>query len=299
MSALSEQYLSAVPTLVSLLPAILTKANKVYNPAQALPTTRFWVVNISLDKDKLKAFNRLCVWQHDDLVHPGFLHTLSFSLQLKLMLLKDFPFTILGAVHIANEFEQFLPIKPTSTVDVSCQFGAITPIKIGCLFTIKTEFFVAQRRVMSASHQYLRRDDTQPQTKVATIKTPSWQDNGEDESWSLAKNLGWQYAKCSQDYNPIHLHPWSAKILGFKQHIAHGMWMKSRAFSALCASLPVNLSTPLSCAVEFKKPLFLPNSAVFQGRTSQVKANTQFRIISQVQQQTIEHMTGRLIYLDN
>ena len=299
MSALKEQYLSAAPTLVNLLPAILAKSNKLYNPAQALPTTRLCLENIALDEAKLKAFNRLCVWQHDVLVHPGFLHTLSFPLQLKLMLHKDFPFAILGAVHIANKFEQLLPIKPANTVAISCQFGEITPITIGCLFTIKTEYFVAQQRVMSASHQYLRRDDTQIQTKVAAIKTQAWQDDGKDESWLLAKNLGWQYAKCSQDYNPIHLHPWSAKILGFKQHIAHGMWMKSRAFSALCASLPVNLSAAVSCAVDFKKPLFLPANAVFQQRTSQSVANTEFRITSQVQQQTIEHMTGRLVYLDN
>ena len=299
MSALSEQYLSAAPTLVSLLPAILTKSNKVYNPALALPTTRFWLENVTLDQDKLKTFNSLCIWQHDDLVHPGFLHTLSFPLQLKLMLLKDFPFAVLGLVHIANKFELYQLIHPTSRVDISCTLGQITPISIGCLFTIETDFFVAQQRVMSASHQYLRRDHTKTQTKVAAIQTLPWQDVDEDESWLLAKNLGWLYAKCSQDYNPIHLHPWSAKILGFKQHIAHGMWMKSRAFSALSASLPVNLSAAVSCAVDFKKPLFLPANAVFQQRTSQSVANTEFRITSQVQQQTIEHMTGRLAYLDN
>ena len=52
---------------------------------------------------------------------------------------------------------------------------------------------------------------------------------------SLAKDLGRRYAAISGDYNPIHLGALSAKLFGFKQAIAHGMWSKARCLAALDA----------------------------------------------------------------
>jgi hypothetical protein len=283
--------------LAYLLPAILCKSNKTFSQQQSLPNERYWVENIQLNMDKNAAFNRLTDWQHSDIVHPGFLHTLGFPLQLKLMLHEDFPFSMLGVIHIANKIELYETVQPSSRLDVCCQLGEIKQLKIGCLFTIETEFFVEKRRVMSASHQYLRRGNKSSKVKVRISHESDWLCADEDKSWSLAATLGWQYAKCSQDYNPIHLHSMSAKLLGFKQHIVHGMWMKSRAFSALYGASITKHSGGLSCEVEFKKPLFLPNTILFQQRPRSL--DTEFRLTSNDNQQIIEHMTGRLKFLEN
>lgn len=299
MSHPSDQYLANLPKFAYLIPAILCKSNSIFNHEQVLPNERYWVENIQLATDKITAFNRLTDWQRSEIVHPGFLHTLAFPLQLKLMLHKGFPFSMLGVVHIANKIELYETVHPSSRVDVCCKLGEFKQLKIGCLFTIETEFFVEKRRVMYASHQYLRREGKSLKTKDRIPQENNWSCSDEDEAWTLAANLGWQYAKCSQDYNPIHLHPLSAKLLGFKQHIIHGMWMKSKAFSALYGCNITNPSGVLSCDVEFKKPLFLPNSVLFQQRIIRNTSVTAFRIVSMVNQQTIEHMTGRIKYLEN
>ena len=295
----SDQYLSDLPKLTNLLPAILCKSNKVFSKEQALPKERYWVENIQLAMDNMKVFNQLTAWHHNDIVHPGYLHTLGFPLQLKLMLHKGFPFSMMGVVHIANKIVQYQKVHPESRVDVSCQLGEIKQLKMGCLFAIETEFFVEQQRVMYAKHQYLRRADSLIKPKTRIPQQSNWMCSDKYGIWPLSATLGWQYAKCSQDFNPIHLHPLSAKLLGFKQHIIHGMWMKSRAFSALCGTNKTNLSPALNCEVEFKKPLFLPNTVLFQQRTLSSNENTEFRISSNVNHQTIEHMTGRLAILDS
>lgn len=44
---------------------------------------------------------------------------------------------------------------------------------------------------------------------------------------------GQRYAKVSGDFNPIHLHRWSARLFGFKQPIAHGMYSLMRVVSVV------------------------------------------------------------------
>ena len=55
--------------------------------------------------------------------------------------------------------------------------------------------------------------------------------------------------------NPIHLSTLSAKLLGFRRAIAHGMWTQARALSAM---LPRQALAQAEVLTEFKTPLFLP-----------------------------------------
>ena len=66
----------------------------------------------------------------------------------------------------------------------------------------------------------------------------------------------------SGDRNPIHLYPLTAKVLGFKRQIAHGMWSAARCVAALENRLP----DAVTVEVAFKKPVFLPGSVTFGAR---------------------------------
>jgi acyl dehydratase len=77
--------------------------------------------------------------------------------------------------------------------------------------------------------------------------------------WRLGADLGRRYAAVSGDRNPIHMHAWSAKPLGFKQAIAHGMWTKARCLAAIESRLP----DAFRVDVRFRKPIFLPGRVEF------------------------------------
>jgi len=51
--------------------------------------------------------------------------------------------------------------------------------------------------------------------------------------WQLGSASGRDYAALSGDWNPIHLWPWSARLMGLKRPIIHGMHTLGRA----CAEL--------------------------------------------------------------
>jgi hypothetical protein len=81
------------------------------------------------------------------------------------------------------------------------------------------------------------------------------------EMWAVKADTGRRYAAVSGDYNPIHLHPATAKLLGgFPHPIAHGMWTMARAVAAMGGAVP---KPPVRIDVEFRRPVYLPSGAVF------------------------------------
>ena len=76
---------------------------------------------------------------------------------------------------------------------------------------------------------------------------------------AAARDLGRRYAAVSGDHNPIHLYPLTARALGFRRQIAHGMWTKARSIAAIENRLP----DVVTVAVAFRKPVFLPGTVAF------------------------------------
>ena len=74
--------------------------------------------------------------------------------------------------------------------------------------------------------------------------------------WRLPEDLGRSYAGVSGDVNPIHLHPLTARAMGFPRHIAHGMWTYARTLAALGRG---SLG-PSGSRVWFTAPVFLPST---------------------------------------
>ena len=52
-------------------------------------------------------------------------------------------------------------------------------------------------------------------------------------------DIGRRYGLVSGDMNPIHLSAPSAKLFGFRQAIAHGLWTKARALAAMLPRQPI------------------------------------------------------------
>ena len=76
--------------------------------------------------------------------------------------------------------------------------------------------------------------------------------------WKLPGDLGRRYGSVSGDRNPIHLHALSARLFGFPQAIAHGMWTKARCLAAL-----EPLPDAYTVDVSFKRPILLPSRVTF------------------------------------
>jgi hypothetical protein len=186
-----------------------------------------------------------------------FPHLLAFPLHLELMLLPDFPFAVIGLVHVRNEIIQYRAIDILEKMDVSCFFSDIKKTNKGYEIDVKTEIHITGQKVWESISTNLVRQETDiaptpKNSEPSTLPTHPYK-----EFWHLSSDLGRRYALVSGDSNPIHLFSLSAKLFGFKGHIAHGMWSKARIVAALYEKLN---SDACKVIVDFKLPIFLPTS---------------------------------------
>ncbi|MCB9033835.1 MAG: hypothetical protein H6553_08365 [Chitinophagales bacterium] len=250
--------LKQLPTPMSSYAKVITTLGKKGN--KKLPAITIECKNITINESDLKAYNKVCQIADSDFIPATYLHAKSFVVQTELLTQKEAPYPLLGLVHLANQIKQFDKVSKYSPYDIQCSFGDLIVHEKGQAFEVLVKVFQNNALVWQATSVYLFLG------KTGTGKELNWQidDVGEHaikQSWNLATNLGYQYAKVSGDFNPIHLTPISAKLFGFKQHIIHGMYSKARILGQL---EPQIHSDSFNITVSFKTPLYLPNQVIFR-----------------------------------
>ena len=260
------------PSGLSLMVKAATKGSR-YQPSQALllkdfPATSIELIHQPIDADLVNAFNAVCGWPNvaKTHVHPCFLHTLAFPLHMKLMLHQQFPFKLLGLVHLHNEITHYRPVQFGEHVDLSCRFIDVQKHNKGWLFTIQTEIGVKGECIWQSKSSNLFRcthNDRDIQDKPGSIQLMSLQE--QVSRWGLSSGVGRDYARVSGDYNLIHLYSLTARLFGFRRHLAHGMYNKARCMSVLTS----DFSAPYRFTVEFKRPVFLPSEVSLHVRQQQ------------------------------
>lgn len=262
--------LTTLPRFASLMfRAALKRDNITQLPPtfDDLPKLSLSFAPTHLLDSSIKQFHAVTRWQSDHL-HPCYLHVVSFPMHLMLMLQKDFPFALLGLVHINNEITQYRPVRVSEACVFRCYFKDMKPHAKGIVFSIATDVHVNGELCWSSvSSNLYRSTKFNPLNKESTPANEAsiglkWGVQSQ-QMWQLNSGLGRDYARASGDFNPIHLSKLSARLFGFKHAIAHGMWSKSRCLSALEQITPDLFVQPFNTQVQFIKPAMLPSRVVF------------------------------------
>ncbi len=151
---------------------------------------------------------------------------------LATMLEPGFPFRIAGLVHLANALEEHGTATPDQALVLRTVLRMLPPSSSGALrCVLETTGSADGVLVFAGASTYLvRRGDR------GSAKQP---DAGPDPSdpplaqWALDSAAGRRYARLSGDWNPIHLFGWSARLMGMRAPIIHGM----HTLAACCAAL--------------------------------------------------------------
>ncbi len=225
-----------------------------------VPDLTLRLSDVAVEPDRLSAYNRVCGFDLRDAVPVTYPHILAFPLQLSLMTDSSFPFPAIGLVHIANRITQHRPIRATERMDVEVRATPVEAHPRGKQFSLITEVRVGDELVWEEVSTNLKRGGgSDDGAKAPGSELPRAEDLPASATWTLAGDLGRRYGSVSGDLNPIHVHPLTARLFGFKSAIAHGMWTKARCLGALQARLP----DAFTVEVAFKKPIFLPGKVEF------------------------------------
>lgn len=210
-----------------------------------------------IDRDRLAAYDRVCGFRLSDELPATYPHMLAFPLQLALMTDPSFPFPAIGLVHIHNRIVQHRPIAASERLSLRVSCSAPEPHPRGTQFALRSEALAGGELVWEEVSTNLRRGRGEEDASAPSV--PSAQELPTLASWRLPGDLGRRYAAVSGDYNPIHVHPLSARLFGFPRAIAHGMWTKARCLAAISERLP----RAFTVEVVFRRPILLPASVHF------------------------------------
>ncbi len=210
---------------------------------------------------EVAAYARVCGFALRDHLPATYPHILAFPLQMAVMADGSFPFGAVGLVHIENAITQHRRIGLDEELRLTVRPTGLEPHPSGRTFSLVTEAWVGRQKAWEEVSTMLRRGKPAADGPKRDPTRRDSADRPEEVSgeWRLGGDLGRRYAAVSGDRNPIHMRAWTAKPLGFKRAIAHGMWTKARCLAALESRLP----DAFRVEVRFRKPIFLPGRVEF------------------------------------
>ena len=207
---------------------------------------------------QLSAYRELCGFADSRTLPITFPHIMAAGLLLHLLTQPEFPLPLLGLVHLRNRIEQLRGIGTGEALDIELRLDAAREVRLGLEFDLITEVSVDGERVWREVMTNLYR---LPAPKSASSPPPAGAQLADYLPFTAPADIGRRYAAVGKDYNPIHLTPLSARLFGFKRHIAHGMWSLARCAALLSERLETE---PRLLEVAFRQPLFLPGRATLK-----------------------------------
>jgi hypothetical protein len=196
----------------------------------------------------------VCGFPRRDVVPVSFPHLLAFPLHMAIMGDAAFPFPAIGMVHVENVITARRAIGIGEALDVTTSVAEPRPHARGVLVDFTTTVAAEGETAWQSTSTYLRRGRSVEGEPTGGLELPAPPAGGVE--WRLPGDLGRSYARVSGDANPIHLTPLTARALGFRRQIAHGMWTLARSVAAIENRLP----DAVTVAVAFKRPVFLPGT---------------------------------------
>lgn len=259
-------HLATPPRLAAVLArgALASPAKRGPYDEARLPEERLVLDGAYTDPDRLRAYARVCGFPVEDVrrLPPSYPHVLGFPLAMQLLAARAFPFPLLGLVHTGIELTQQRALRAEERPEISVLAENLAPHRRGSSFDVLTEARVHGQLMWHSRSTYLCKHRTAEPAPHPSPEGAYGQQRPAPlpvgAQWELPAGLGRRYAAASGDRNPIHLHPLTAKLFGFRRQIAHGMWTFAR-----CLAETGPVGEQLTARAEFTSPLLLPATVTY------------------------------------
>ncbi|GIG02863.1 MaoC family dehydratase [Catellatospora citrea] len=213
---------------------------------------------VTVDPEHLARYQRVCGFGLSDRLPITYPHVLGFGLQLDLMTRRDFPFPVVGGVHVANRIEQQRQLRADDVLELAVHARDLRDHPRGRQYDVITTAAVGGEVVWRDVSTYLRKGPSGEPKGERPAREPD-PASPPHATWRVPTSTGTAYAEASGDHNPIHTSWAGARLFGFPKPIAHGMWSKARCLAALEGRLPASYTVD----VAFKLPILLPATVGF------------------------------------
>ncbi|RKW71097.1 MaoC/PaaZ C-terminal domain-containing protein [Galactobacter caseinivorans] len=253
--------LDKVPALGALYAqAALGATRRVRRVAPgSLPDVSAEAREVRISEESLIQYQRLLGDAVREEVPSVFLHGTVFPVALWLLARKDFPLPLLGMVHLSNHVRHLRPVRPSETLTLRAHARDLRVHRAGTQVDLISQVLVGEELVWEGRSVYLAKGvSLEGSSRPEAEPHPDFVPPATTGRWRLDATTGRRFAEVLGDFNPIHLSLVSAKLLGLKRPIAHGMYLAARA---LKSAAPHGVG--YAWEIEFAVPVQLPGSVEF------------------------------------
>lgn len=239
-----------------------------------LPALAVSVPGVRVDPARLAAYRAVCACADGgdggDVLPPAFPETLFIGLLAKLVTARGFPLSPLGLIHVRQTLVEHAPIHVSEALALACRLEALRSSARGVEVDWRMEVQVGGRLAWEGCATMLSRSRTaRGVTAPPGARSPHPPVGGAPPLAivDVPEPTGRRYALASGDWNPHHLWALTARPIGYRRPIAHGMWTLARLLAELARDGCV--AGLLDAEVAFKQPIAMPGRvALFASRAS-------------------------------
>ncbi len=253
--------LSTARVLAGVLPRALEKEQGVMSANTAPGPMTVRQAGLRLERRNVEAYREVCGYSAQAGGVPATYPEMHFTqLIAEAVLSPGFPFSPLGLIHVGQRVQSFVPLLPGDLVDATTALEELRETERGYELDFSMSVEKGGRRVWAGLATLLSRSPTRQSAKKSEPRG-EWSGTtvtSSERSFELMVpgNTGLRYARVSGDYNPHHLWWFTARPLGYRLPIAHGMWTFARVLSEVLDGIDADAA--LSSTAVFKRPLLMP-----------------------------------------
>jgi hypothetical protein len=284
----NTKYHKQPPELLPMYGRALLPKRKQQGDSTSLPEVSAQLIGVSTGGANLDVYRKVCGFERHRAVPATWPHVLAFPLHLKVLTDPSVPFPLLGLVHLRNRIIQHRPIGEGENLDLDVTLGEAKQTSKGLEFDLITQARSAGRLVWEENSTTLFRQPESANDK-SRKQPPKLATYANTCDVQVPESTGRRYATASGDRNPIHLYPLTARMFGFPRAIAHGMWSKARVLGLLEQQREWQ-DGPFTIHCDFKKPLFLPGSAMLNWQAN--KGGLDYQLLND--KGNAPHLSGRV-----
>jgi hypothetical protein len=207
---------------------------------------------IKYSKSTLKKYNNIVGWDKKG-IHPCFPYALLTHMQFGIVTDKRFPFSPFGLIHKSEKIECLKELKEGKW-EIKAVVPVIRKVPNGYEIELISSLYIDENLSWRSTTTAFKR------TKKGLTKfSRDMADLEKSKIIHIPKNLGRKYASVSNNFDLIHVSDFTAKIMGQKKAIIHGMWTVARGVSEI-----ENISYPCNMEFKFLTPIYMDSKTQFQ-----------------------------------
>lgn len=263
MPAPTKTTFAALPSMVpAYARVLLSKKPYVASDGTTIHPVELEARRVMLSPAHLQRYRKVCAVSDGASLPPAYLHVVAMPMHMQLFIARNFPVKVLGLIHLRNTIRVLSSVDVATALRLRVHFDTMRLTDFGQEYDFVTRYEQNGQIVWEEISTMFARGNAPPKegSKRQAIERSLHPAAGvATEPLEIQDNTGWRYARVSGDFNPIHLTARTAKMFGFKQAVAHGMWSLGRCLAAAAPQLP---DGKVQIDTQFKLPVYIPSQAL-------------------------------------